>query len=375
MLEIAYLSKSAIPSRAANSVHVMKMCQAFAKAGCKVNLYCTYSNDKFEDVYSYYGVDSCFNIEKAKLTKVKCGSWIYGYKVRKKITQSKLPDLIYARNLHSLLFTFNLSKPFIYEAHVPPHNKIQKMLINKLFLSENFKYLVTISEALKQEYIRLFSVLNKYQIMVLHDGADLPKLLSNSKEGVNKEKLSSFNIGYVGHLYQGRGIELVLQLAEHFPEIGFHLVGGEDKDIEFWKNKVDRGNVIFYGHVPNGNLDSYYNLFDVVIAPYQDKVSVSGGKGDTTNWMSPLKIFEYMAYGKPMIVSNMPVLREVLSDKENCLLCSPTDIKEWIKAVDILKTDLTMRNMLSQKALSDFKDNFTWEKRAKRILEKFNGSL
>ncbi len=77
--------------------------------------------------------------------------------------------------------------------------------------------------------------------------------------------------------------------------------------------------------------------YDVLIAPYQEKVCVHGGGGDVATWMSPLKIFEYMAAGRPIVASDLPVLREILEDGRNALLVSPGDVDAWCIALNKLR--------------------------------------
>jgi glycosyltransferase involved in cell wall biosynthesis len=107
---------------------------------------------------------------------------------------------------------------------------------------------------------------------------------------------------------------------------------------------------------------------DVLLAPYQEKVYLSDGDITTEKWMSPLKIFEYMASSKPIICSDIPVLREVLTHNKNCLLCPPADISSWIKSLTDLRDDEKLRERLSENAFLDLKNNYLWEERAKRIL-------
>lgn len=71
-MKITYISSSTIPSRTANSIHVMKMCQAFAKNGHEVTLLAPDNHKEYEPsvecVYDYYGVDQCFEIIKKSLS-------------------------------------------------------------------------------------------------------------------------------------------------------------------------------------------------------------------------------------------------------------------------------------------------------------------
>jgi glycosyltransferase involved in cell wall biosynthesis len=91
------------------------------------------------------------------------------------------------------------------------------------------------------------------------------------------------------------------------------------------------------------------------------------GLGDTSKYMSPIKIFEYMSHKKPIIASDLSVIREVLN-KNNSLLVDCDNVKSWIRAIKKLKNE-KKRHKLSTQALIDFK-NFTWKNRANIIIKK-----
>ena len=80
-MKIIYISKSIIPSRAANSIHVMKMCQAFADNGHKVVLLAPHLKNYYErninDVYEYYGVKKNFEIKKLFHPNIRIGAFLY----------------------------------------------------------------------------------------------------------------------------------------------------------------------------------------------------------------------------------------------------------------------------------------------------------
>ena len=83
--------------------------------------------------------------------------------------------------------------------------------------------------------------------------------------------------------------------------------------------------------------------------------------------MSPLKIFEYMSSQKPIISSNHKVIREILRNDDNALLCEPNNFNEWVKAIIRLK-DQKLRKKLAKKSYSDYLSKHTWEKRVQKIL-------
>ena len=104
-----------------------------------------------------------------------------------------------------------------------------------------------------------------------------------------------------------------------------------------------------------------------LLAPYEKKVSIFGNsKSDTSKFMSPLKIFEYMSHKKPIIASDLPVIREVLNDK-NSILVEPDNIDLWIKSLKKLRVSKN-RELIASKALIDFR-NYTWNNRANLVIK------
>ena len=99
--------------------------------------------------------------------------------------------------------------------------------------------------------------------------------------------------------------------------------------------------------------------------PYQRQVAASSG-GDIGRYFSPMKLFEYMAAGRAILSSDLPVLREVLSD-ENSLLLPPGDLDAWEAGLLGLRDDSAKRAALAANSLRDAQ-NFGWEARAARIL-------
>jgi glycosyltransferase involved in cell wall biosynthesis len=87
--------------------------------------------------------------------------------------------------------------------------------------------------------------------------------------------------------------------------------------------------------------------------------------------MSPLKIFEYMSAGKPIVCSDLPVIREVLEDKKTAFLCDPHNIEEWRDALLIL-SDENIRNNMSTNARKEFREKYTWQIRSRMVIRKQN---
>lgn len=370
-MKIAYLSSSLIPSKMANSVQVMKTCNALAACGAGVDLYARKTEESLVNVYKYYGVDDSFHIYRQDWPKIRgIGGIIYSKKVSNKIRNNELPDVIYGRDIYSLLEATKFNIPILLEAHTLPTNLYNNHLMDKITKNCNFKKLIVTADSLKKQYHKLYPWLDENQIVVIRNGADVPKVDQiNSKIKIDIKTGQKLNVGYVGHLYPGKGMEIIYEIAKLTNEYQFHIVGGNDEDIEYWQKIIGTNNVVFHGFVSNERLFEFYNMFDVVIAPYQNiKLNEKDNKS-VDKWASPLKIIEYMSYAKPIIASDLPMVREVLTTGFNGLLCDPKDISSWINALQSFEDDFELRRLVSVNAYKEFIENYTWKKRAERIIK------
>ena len=370
-MKLIYFSNSLVPSRAANSVHVMKMCNAFANSGYKVTLIAKKGNNKNnknnKNIFYDYGVNESFKLILVPNVKLPFFHLLFPlFSIIYAIIHR--PNIIYSRNIYSTFFATILGLKSVYEAHSPETftNK-SRIIFNRLYKNKNILKIVVISNALKNIMISEYGVSNK--LLVAHDGADLPILSSFKEFNYFNKNDDSFNAVYVGHLYKGRGIDIIVALAELCNEINFHIVGGTNENIEYWTTKTNHiKNINFYGFITPKETEKFRLNADVLLAPYQNKVAISGGKGDTSKWMSPLKIFEYLSSNTPIICSRISVLEEVLTHNQNSVLCDPENVNEWRNALIMLKEDENMRNRIALEGLDLIKNKYTWYIRAKYLL-------
>lgn len=370
-MKILYVSAGKIPSEAANSVHVMKMAQAFGGHGNDVTLaYPVGEKNHKPDtaLFARYAVKPVFTLFPVRSPLPVMQRIHYGMRAAIESLRGKYA-LVFSRCIPSAFCAAVLGRTVMLELHDSPNslNPIPKWLLRRLLKSSSLIGIVVISSALKEHIADLCGYpLDK--ILTLHDGAD-PFLAERAVD--LKIPDLNYHVGYTGHLYQGRGIDIILSLAAQCPDIGFHIVGGRPDDVAYWKNLYSGSNIYFYGHVPHKDVSGYIAAFDVLLAPYQKKVSVHGNIGNTAEWMSPLKVFEYMASGKPIICSDIAVLREVLVGDQNCLLCEPENIDSWRAALLLLRKDGVKAKEIGLAAKQDFEKNYTWFARAGKILDYF----
>jgi glycosyltransferase involved in cell wall biosynthesis len=362
-MRIHYLSASRLDSRQANSVHVMHMCAAMASLGHKVTLFCQTLLDEATP-FERYGVTRSFRIVGAQASRIPIvGGVLYARNLLEKAKQFGEPDIWYGRHVYSTSFVALRGRPFILEQHGVHRRAATRSIIHWMSRSTNLRAFVVISEALRDDCVKAYPKLDARRLLVAHDAA-LPLPPAKAKF----EKGQRFNVGYVGHLYAGKGMEIVLPLAERVPEALFHVVGGTEFDIRRWQNRGLPSNLTLHGFVQHASIPAYLASFDAVLLPNQRRVMLDGEIGDIGKWTSPLKMFEYMAAGLPIIASSIPVLREVLRDGENAVLADPENIEEWERALRRLITDNVVRETIAGKAREDFLEHYTWTKRAQRIL-------
>ena len=390
-MRVAVIAPSSIPSRRANSFQVMKMCQAMAYSGQEVHLAAPAGRENSESMLRswdylahHYGLEREFSIEWLAASPRRRG---YDYAWRAtRWAQDLKADLAYTRfpQAAALLSTFHTST--ILELHDFPQGRLGPFFFRRFVRGSGSRRIVIISHALAEDLSRAFNFPdNETFLVIAPDGVDLSSYLNLPEPATARRELSrtiqdyasktggsfseeQFTIGYTGHLYEGRGIPLILDLSARLPELNFLLMGGEpDEVIGMSKLIRERGltNLIVTGFIPNSELPNYQAMCDLLIMPYQQKVAASSG-GDISRYLSPMKLFEYMACGRAIISSDLPVLKEILSPKTARLL-PPEDREAWVRAIVSLRDDPTTRQQLGT-AAKLAAEEYTWEARAIKIL-------
>lgn len=375
-MRIVYISNSIIPSKTANSVHVMKMCQAFADNGHEVILLAPNRHKEFiknvDNLYEFYNVKNNFKIIFLNYSYIRyIGIIYYTMNVFKKLKILN-PDLVYGRDLYSC-FLSSFKYDTVYEIHAPMNNNIKRMILDTMNQNSNYKKNIVISKVLKNIILKSQNI-NEKNIYVAHDGSD--KVFDFDIKIDSIKNNGKLNIGYVGSLYKGKGVEIIIEISSFLPNVIFHIVGGKEEDIIYWKKNIFAKNIIFYGFVNQKDLSKYINSFDICLLPNQKNVYIENKINKNSNigeYTSPLKMFEYMAHKKPIIASNLDVLKEVLNNK-NSILVKYDNNKEWINAINKLN-DKNLRKILAKSAYNDFIKNYTWLIRAKNIIRSLQNDI
>ncbi|HOH63400.1 MAG: glycosyltransferase family 4 protein [Sedimentisphaerales bacterium] len=363
-MRIVYLSGSAIPSRRANSIQVMRMCEAFGRNGHDVTLVGKQSEGSpVEDVYDYYGVRKCFQLSLIPCRTVKGSNILVLPALYARLRRHDPNEvLIYARDIYGASLAIRMGFRVIYEAHSPPYNPLIRHLERSLFGKRRLLRFVVISQALADFYAARFDIADR--VTVCHDAAAVPSESSNGELSWPPCR-DTLQVGYAGHLYPGRGIDIIIECAKRLPHYDFHVIGGDDEDILYWKLRASV-NLHFHGFVEPALIPSACSRCDVLLMPYQTDLVLPYTRANTSAWMSPLKLFQYMASRKAVVSSDLPVLREVL-DERMAVLVPPEDTDRWVDAIQRCE-NRSYRSALAEAAYNAFREHYTWGKRAERVL-------
>jgi glycosyltransferase involved in cell wall biosynthesis len=268
-------------------------------------------------------------------------------------------DIIYSRDEWPLYFLSFFRSNLVFEGHTNRYNFIIKRVLDKS------KKIIVITKGLKDFYIK--NGVDSEKIFISPDGVDLNQFnITNSKEECRKKlKLpqGKIIITYTGHLYGWKGANILANTAKSFNENELIVfVGGTEKDVEnFKKIYGSRKNIIIVGKRPHSEIPFWLKASDVLVIPNTAKNDIS------KYYTSPMKLFEYMASGVPIVASDLFSIREILNDK-NSVLFHPDSPESIVKSIKYILRDKKNASEISQIAFNNVL-KYTWDKRVFFIID------
>ena len=341
-MKIIYIANTVLPTGRAHGAQIVKTCEALSDAGVDLELIVTNRKTPIrESVFEYYGARENFKITKAWCIDTVHLGWL-GFWFEQLTFASSV--IIHTMLKDELFFTRDefiacclklLGKRVIWEAHIG-----QKNIFARFLVKTNTKMIV-ISHGLEKLYLE-YGVRSE-NIRVIPDGVDLNQFgkqisQEEARRTINVEKDMKL-IVYTGSRQVGKGVETLV-------EAGALL--GDLAQVMIVSNK-------HYLEIPQ-----YLAVADVLVIPNSAKDKVSH------LYTSPMKLFEYMASGRPIVASNLPSIREVLDDS-TAYFFEPDNPESLAEIVTYVLNDpkaIEKTKRAKEQALE-----YTWEKRAKKIIE------
>lgn len=363
---IHLITLAAFPYSSAESIHLAMFSKAMASL-CDYTLVTpvkawrprTFS----KKLASYYGIaNNCFRQTKYLQLLPSPGRFL-----KCALGQAKKSGaIVYARQSIVAQKAIEQDISIMWEVHELPTQK-ELNFIGCYLKSRFFLRIVVISNALKEEIVNQIPAIKLIanKIIVAPDAADPEKFQENLNllDRTNK----SLRIGYVGSGFEGKGLEVIVPLAERMGQLEFDVYGVCENDPNLKRFSNIPKNINWHGKIKYSKVIKEMAGLDIALLPNQPNIFISNGV-DIGKYTSPMKMFEYMAAEKAIIASDLPILREVLINNKNCLLVKHDDIDGWKNAIHQLM-DSELRAAISRQARVDFMEKYTYVTRAKKIIE------
>ncbi|MFA5133283.1 MAG: glycosyltransferase [Patescibacteria group bacterium] len=377
-IKIDYIANARIPTEKAHGLQIMKMCEAWS-LGNRVVLYLPNRKNplgKINPLEFYRIPDGHFDIRKISCLDLmpyikvlgRLAFWIqnlsFAFNVARKLKNTGA-DIIFSRDFLSSFILSCSGRKVIYEVHDSPRNTFLKRCalkkIYKFVATNNFK---------KDELVKIFGIPD-WKIFVAPNGVDEMFFVGKNKELSRKAlglPLDKKIVLYSGHLYSWKGAETLLEAAKKLPkEYLTVFVGGTEDDAARFKEKAgENDNILILGYRPYAEIPDYLSSADVLILPNTAKENIS------LKETSPIKLFEYMASSRPIIASDIPSIREVVSENE-VIFFEPDnaeDLKNKIEKVSGDPVYILERVKNAKRMISNY---YSWQSRAEKILDFLKG--
>jgi glycosyltransferase involved in cell wall biosynthesis len=407
-MKLIYTANARIPSEKAHPYQIVQMCEAFAGQGAEVTLLCANRRNppelRTDDIWGHYGIARNFEARRVACLDVypfaerlPGGLGLAWTRLAAQLAtltfnlalvwrlRGEREAVVYSRDPISLVLLAALwprrAGRLFFEAHTYPATGIGLRL--RRFLAGRIGGFVAVTDHLKARYEGLGVPADS--LLVAHDGIRRARFDVEGGRAEWRARMGwpadAFIVGYMGRFQTlgmdkglGELVEAVMTLAaEGAPgRVRLGLVGGPAETVEALREKLRAAGlppdtVLYAGQVPPADVPGYLRAFDVCAMPFPWTEHFA-------YYASPMKLFEYMASGSPVVASDLPSTAEVIGDGRNGLLYPPGDGEALTDALRALRDDPTTGVRLAEQAARDVLD-YTWEARACRILEMINSQL
>ena len=381
------------PLERANGIQTIETCAALARRGHDVRLIVRPdTTTPPRDPFDYYGLptDPRLLIERVAVAGSQAVRRV-GYLVRAllRARATSRDDLVLTRDLGFASLYLRARRPtsaaLVYESHgfAPAVSAARPTMLTgaaassslkqrRLWRREQFVWYgaegyATITSGLAGELVERFGT--RPALAVVPDGARV----GLAREWAPRRRAAPAVVGYSGHLYPWKGVDLLLDALATMPGVRAVIVGGHPKERDLARlqdhaTRLGLGpRVTFTGMVPPHEVSARLEGADVLVLP-NPETTVSA------RYASPLKLFEYLAMGRPIVASDLPAFREVLRDRDNALLFEAGNPAALAAAIRVAVEDLALADAIARRAFETARE-YSWDRRAERLDALFAESM
>jgi glycosyltransferase involved in cell wall biosynthesis len=390
---VVYVANIRFPTEKAHGFQIAKMCEAMARRGADVVLLHPRRRQPDpslvgRDPFDFYRVERNFRVRELPnvdvlraerflphraiqaVAAVHSLAWgRYAARMARRLGA----DLFCTRDAFVGYWLTALGLPTLLEMHALP-GSLQRRVVRRCFGRHSFRRLVTLTHPLRSTYEDVGAP--RAKSVVLPDAVDLrqfdplpDRATCRDRVGLPQDRLI---VGYIGGFRMmgaGKGIpDLIRAFSGVAGSAAILLVcvGGPADAVPALRETarvcgLADGQVRLVNRVPNYEVPVWMRALDVATVPSPSLPHY--------RWCaSPLKVFEYMAAGVPILATDLPAVREVLTHGRTAWLVRPDDPEHLRDGLDRLLRDPDLRATLAQEARRHV-EAFTWDRRAERFLE------
>ena len=377
-MKIACVATSRVPSSTANSIQVMKVAHALAQNGHQVRLFVpgnpreSDQKPSWEHLAAHYGLNTPFEIRWLP-SQPAWKRYDFAWKAVR-AARAMRAEVVYTWTAQAGLMALWHGMPALLEVHDRFTGRLGPLVFRLFRRWPGKKRVLVITQALRERLEQQAGPFREGELIIAPNGADVARYAELPEPCAARRQLGlkeTFTAVYSGHFYPGRGMDVLLGLALRFPQAQFLWVGGRPEDVEGWRERLagaGLSNVSLTGFVENRGLPLYQAAAEVLLMPYEQVIAGSSG-GNSAEICSPMKMFDYLAAGRAIISSDLPVIHEVLNER-NAVFCPPADTQAWQEAFAALMQDAARREALSAQAKADA-ERYKWTIREEKALRNF----
>lgn len=357
------------PGEKAGSLFVGKSAEAFAAAGLEVELIAPRRYDRIQATPAqYWGLQDNFRVRYLPIIDLFSVPFLRHIAFFVSIATytpvvffyllftRRAGDIVYSNEAFPLLPASFLA-PVVYELHDFPQRLFwwYRMLFRRAAL------IVSTNQWKRDQLAEKFHVPAEH-ILVERNAVDAVGIDDASKSEARAKlglDAAARYVVYTGQFYPWKGTDTLAEAAESVPDAQFVFVGGVDADFARSQARWQHvKNIRFTGQVPHSEAALWQKVADVLVVPNTAKEEISA------HYTSPMKLFEYMASGNPIVASDIPSIREVVDDKI-VYFAEPDNAESFAQAIGKALTDpQALEHAVRASTLAR---EHTWEKRAARI--------
>lgn len=384
-MRILYFADIRFPLERANGIQTVQTCHALAERGHDVELLVRPdTRTPAREPLAFYGLSTAPTLRITRAPSFGPALARRGLYLASALTRSLSslrPDVVLTRDLGVASAILRLPRasrpPLVYESHgyaptvsrLLPElvatarpasaSKLERLERREATVWQNAEGYVTITAALARDLETRFGA--RPRLHVVADGVTVDRDRTFDWEGPGRPAW----ITYAGHLYAWKGVDTLIEAVAGLPDMRLRIVGGHPGEPDLARLHAlastlgvdDR--IEFTGFVPPFEVRKWLQAADVLVLPNR-ATEVSA------RYTSPLKLFEYLEAGRPIVASNLPALAEVLRDGENAVLVPPDGAAALGAGISRVVLDRALAVRLARRAF-DEAGQYAWSERAMRI--------